>query len=154
MKLSRLRVPLGLPISIVVLLALGLLAGPFIEARTTEEQLAQNVLLSAIPFILIFVAIVLAYITVILMAGSVLNGNVNRGLYRSIELGLIGGIALGIVGMFQPWIFGPYKIGFLLLLACTLAFILWSHVTPEGIQRRESLSSVSVSEFEVGGVIK
>lgn len=151
MKLSRLRVPLGLPISIVVLLALGLLAGPFIEARTTEEQLAQNVLLSAIPFILVFVAIVLAYITVIVMAASVLDGNVGRGVYRSIELGLIGGIALGIIGMFQPWIFGLYKIGFLILLAATLGYILWSHITPVGVRRRESMGGVSVGELEGGG---
>lgn len=151
MKLSRLRVPRGLLISIVVLLVLGLLTGPFIEARTTEEQLAQNVLLSAIPFILIFVAIILAYITLIVMAANVLNGNVSRGVYRSIEMGLIGGIAAGIIGMFQPWVFGLYKIGFLVLLACTLGFILWSHVTPEGIRRQESLGSVSVSEFEAGG---
>lgn len=151
MKLSRPRLPIGLLVSIVVLLLLGFLAGPFIEARYTEEQLAQNVLLSAIPFILIFVAIILAYIAIIVMAAGALNGNVPRRVYRPIELGLIGGIALGIIGMFQPWAFGLYKIGFFVLLFCTLCFILWSHVTPRGVQRQEALGSISISEFESGG---
>lgn len=151
MKLSRLRVPIGLPLTIVVLLVLGLVAGPFINARTTEEQLAQNVLLSAIPFILIFVAIILAYITVIVMAANLLNGEISRNVHRSIEIGLIGGIVVGILGMFQPWAFGLYRLGFLLLLVCTLAYILWSHITPAGARRRESARSVTVGEFESGG---
>lgn len=151
MNLSRLRVPIGLPVSIVVLLVLGLAAGPFINARTTEEQLAQNVLLSAIPFILIFVAIILAYITLIVLAARLLDGNVARDRHRRIELALIAGIALGMIGMFQPWVFILYRLGFLLLLVCTLGYILWSHVTPAGARRREALGSVTVREFEGGG---
>lgn len=151
MKLSRLRVPLALPVSIVVLLVLGFAAGPIIEARTTEEQLAQNVLLSAIPFILIFVAIILVYITLIVMAASVLDGNISRDVHRPIELGLIGGIVVGVTGMFQPWIFGLYRIGFLILLVSTLAYILWSHITPAGVRRRESVGGVAVREIEGGG---
>ena len=151
MKISRLRVPPGLLISIVVLLVLGFAAGPFIDARTTEEQLAQNVLLSAIPFIFIFLAIILAYIAVIVMAASLLDDNVSRDVHRWIEIGLIGGIVAGVIGMFQPWIFGLYRIGFLILFACTLGYILWSHITPSGVRRRESIGSVTVSEFEGGG---
>lgn len=131
MYLTRLRIPILLPISIILMLILGFAAEPFIQAKATEAQLAQNVLLSAIPFILVFVAIILTFITVIVIAARILNGNVTRRQYRPVELGLIGGIALGIFGMFQPWVFGLFKIGFLLLLVSTLGFILWSHITPK-----------------------
>ena len=43
---------------------------------------------------------------------------------------LIGGIILGIIGMFQPWIFEAFRYGFYLLLASTIGYIAWSHVSP------------------------
>jgi hypothetical protein len=63
MKKRRLHVPIGLPISVVVLLILGAVANPVINAIFTEQQLSTNVILSAIPFVCIFAAIVLAFIT-------------------------------------------------------------------------------------------
>ena len=45
-------------------------------------------------------------------------------------LTIISGIVVGAVGMFQPWLFRAYTLGFLLLLFSTLAFIVWSHVRP------------------------
>lgn len=131
MHISRLRIPIWLPIAIILLLILGFSAEPFIKSRATEQQLAQNVLLSAIPFILVFVAIILTFITLIVIAARLLNNNISRRYYRPVELALIGGIALGIIGMFQPWIFGLFKIGFFLLLLSTLGFILWSHINPK-----------------------
>lgn len=131
MYLTRLRIPIFLPIAIVVLLLLGFAAEPFIQANATEAQLAQNVLLSAIPFILVFVAIILTFITLIVIAARLLNGTITQRQYRPVELALVGGIVMGILGMFQPWVFGLFKIGFLLLLVSTLGFILWSHITPK-----------------------
>jgi len=148
--MRRPRVPLGLPITAVILLVLGAVAGPFIQARASEEALARNVLLSAIPFILIFVAIILIFVTLIWLVASALNHNISKRIYRPIEMALIGGIVLGIVGMFQPWFFVLYQYGFYVLLLSTLAFILWSHVIPKGVQRQEHLGSVSISEFERG----
>jgi steroid 5-alpha reductase family enzyme len=63
MTKSRLRIPVGLFIAIAVTFILGLVATPAIKALTTEEQRSTNVLLSAIPFILIFVAILLTRIS-------------------------------------------------------------------------------------------
>lgn len=131
MHLSRLRIPIWLPITVIVLLILGFAADPFIRANATEEQLAQNVLLSAVPFILVFVAIILTFITLIVIAARLLDGNISRRHYRPVELTLIGGIVLGIFFMFQPWAFALFKIGFFVLLVSTLGFILWSHVTPK-----------------------
>lgn len=43
---------------------------------------------------------------------------------------IIGGIVVGVVAMFQPWFFVPFRIGFIVVLAATLTFILWSHISP------------------------
>jgi len=146
----RPRVPIGLPIATVATLMVGLIAGPLINALATEQQLGRNVLLSAIPFVFIFISIILAFITVIWLIATALNNNIPERTYRIVEYALIGGIVLGIVGMFQPWIFSAYRIGFLVLFFSTLGFILWSHVVPRGA-RHEHVGAVSVSEFEKTG---
>ena len=143
---KRPYVPIGLPIAAVITLVLGVVAGPVIRSTFSEEQLATNVLLSAIPFVLIFASIILAFITIIWLVASVLNYNIPMRIYRPIELTIITGIVLGIVGMFQPWFFAFYPLGFFLLFGSTLAFILCSHVIPRGVQQ-EHLGSVSISDF-------
>ena len=146
MKLSRPRVPVTLLIVIAVLLVLGLLAGPFINSRMTEEQLTDNVIIGAIPFILIFVAIILAFIAIIVVVASMLDNNVSLRIHRIIEQILIAGIVLGVVGMFQPWFFEGYKYGFVLLLISTLSFILWSHITPKREVLQEEVVSSPLGE--------
>jgi hypothetical protein len=148
MKLSPPRVPLALPVMIVVLIVLGIVAGPLIRSNFTEEQRAANVLLEALPFILIFVAIILTFITLIILVASMLNHNIPRNTYNLVERIIITGIVVGVIGMFQPWWFLAYKYGFLVLLVSTLMFMLWSHIQPQGVYRREELSSVSITEIE------
>ena len=150
MKNFRPRVPIGLPISIVVTLIIGLAAGPFIESTFSEEQLARNVLLAAIPFVFIFVAIILAFITVVWLLATGLSHNIPDRIYRPIERITIAGIVVGVVGMFQPWSFTAYRVGFFMLFFSTLAFIVWSHFLPIGVHQ-EQLGSLSVSEFEQSG---
>lgn len=143
----RRYVPLQLIIWIVGLLILGSFAEPIIASLATEKQLASNVLLSAIPFILIFVAIVLTFITVIMTTANLLNHKIAGEIYRPIEVTIIAGIIIGVIGMFQPWWFGGFRLGFFLLLFSTLAFILWSHIVPRGVHQGH-LGSVSVAELE------
>jgi hypothetical protein len=150
MKNLRPRVPIGLPISIVVTLIIGLAADPVIDSSFTEEQLGRNVLLAAIPFVFIFVAIILAFVTLVWLAATALSHNIPERIYRPIERITIAGIVLGVVGMFQPWSFTAYRVGFFVLFFSTLAFILWSHIAPKGVQQ-EHLGSLSVSEFEQSG---
>jgi hypothetical protein len=138
--------PIRLFISVAVLLILGVIAGPIIRSAATEEQLNTNVLLGAIPFILIFVAIILAFISVISMVASALNENVAVRTYQIVEYIIIGGIVFGIVGMFQPWLFLWYRYGFVVLLISTLSFILWSHVVPKSIQRQDEANPLSSDE--------
>ena len=144
---SRLRVPKGLLIAIAILLILGLISNPIIRSLATPEQLAQNVLLNAIPFILIFAAIILAFIAVIAFVADALNSNISQRLYKVIERLLIGGIILGIFGMLQPWLHLAFKYGFLLLLFSTLGFILWSHVTPKREERGGEIEQVSIGKY-------
>jgi len=131
MNFSRPRVPLGLPISVVTLLILGNIAGPLIRSNFTEKERAANVFLEAIPFILIFVAIILTFITLIALVASILNDNIPRRTHHSVERIIIFGIVGGVIGMFQPWWFLAYKFGFSVLLISTLSFILWSHIRPK-----------------------
>ncbi len=124
------RVPIGLPITAVLFLLFGLFVAPSVTASFSEEQLNRNALLSGIGFLSVFIAIILFYISFIWWMALRLNGKVAYKTYRLIEYILIGGIILGIVGMFQPWVFAAFRYGFYLLLASTVGFIAWSHVTP------------------------
>jgi hypothetical protein len=134
---SRPRVPIGLLISIAILLILGSIAGPLIRSNFTEKERAANVVLEAIPFILIFVAIILTFITLITLVASVLNDNISRRTHQLVERIIIFGIVGGVIGMFQPWWFLAYKYGFSVLLISTLSFILWSHIRPRRALRNQ-----------------
>jgi hypothetical protein len=130
MKIGKIRIPLRLIITTVVLFILGFAAQPLIEALATEEQLTRNVILNAIPFVLIFVAILMIYIMIIVAIGSWLNDKVPLDTYNRIERVFMAGIVLGVLGMFQPWLFILYRVGFMVLLISTLGFILWTHIRP------------------------
>lgn len=137
MPRSRPRVPIGLLISIAILLILGSVAGPLIRSNFTEKERAANVFLEAIPFILIFVAIILTFISAIALTASVLNDNIPRRTHQFVERIIIFGIVGGVIGMFQPWWFLAYKYGFSVLLISTLSFILWSHIRPRRALRNQ-----------------
>jgi len=149
MAQHRLRIPVGLFIAVAITLVLGLVARPAITALTTEKQRATNVLLSAIPFILIFISILLFYISLISMSASVLNDNISPRTYRIIETVIIAGIVLGVLGMFQPWLMIFYKYGFILLLFSTLGLIWWSHIKPKRVQRQKGAGRTGTQEVKI-----
>jgi uncharacterized membrane protein len=104
---TRSGVPRDLPIVAVMLLILGFIAMLVIHDNTTDEQLAKNVILTAIPFILIFASIILAFMTVVWYVSSKLNDNISEKSYRPVEILLIGGILLGVVVIFNnPVLYG------------------------------------------------
>ena len=142
---QRVRIPKKLFAVIAILLVLGLVAGPIINSLATEEQMSRNVLLSALPFILIFAAIILTFIAVIVMVASGLNNQIAPRTHKIIEYCLIAGIVLGVFGMFQPWWFAAYTYGFLVLLFSTLGFILWSHVSPKREQHQEEIVNMTTN---------
>jgi len=121
--------PKALPISGLILLILGLAAIPAVPNVFSVEQLSRNAILSGIPFILIFSAGVIFFMSFIWYLSNILNFRVSDRAYNIIEKIIIGGIIVGIVFMFQPWVFILFRYGFYLLLVATLAFIVWSHIT-------------------------
>ena len=138
---QRSRFPIALPIIAVSLIILGLNAVPVIDALFTPQQMTRNIFLNAAPFILIFVGILLLFITLIVIIGRRFNDRVDPRRHQIIERVLIGGIVFGILGMFQPWFFILYRIGFFVLLISTFSFIAWSHVRP----RREQIDEVTTA---------
>lgn len=120
--------PKALPISGVILLILGIAFIPLVDTVFTEQQLMRNAILSGIPFILIFAAIIIFFMSFIWYVSNKLNFRVSIRTYSIIEKLTIGGIILGVVFMFQPWFFVLFRYGFYLLLISTLAYITWSHV--------------------------
>lgn len=128
--MRRPRVPIALPIVIGALLILGIVAMRLIPAAVPEAERAQNVLLSAIPFILIFVAILLTYIMLIVIVATAINDLVNPRLYTWTMRIIIACIIIGVLGMFQSIAMPLYTRGFQLLFIATLAYIMWSHVRP------------------------
>ena len=121
--------PKSMPIIALILLILGIALTPFIQDIFSEEQLSKNPLFSGIPFLLIFISIILFFMSFTWWVSNRLNFRVSDKVYQRIEKIFIGGIVLGIIMMFQPWVFVLFRYGFYLLLFSTLAFIVWSHVT-------------------------
>ncbi|MGC8874136.1 MAG: hypothetical protein ACP5SI_06775 [Chloroflexia bacterium] len=83
-------------------------------------------------FLTVFLAILLAFIFFgVFLVSLWLSGKVPRRTYQLVEGVIIAGILLGAFGMFQPWLRFGYQRGFALLFYSTLAFIVWSHITPK-----------------------
>lgn len=83
-------------------------------------------------FLTVFLAILLAFIFFgVFLTSLGLSGKVPRRIYRLVEGVIIAGILLGAFGMFQPWLRFGYQRGFALLFYSTLAFTIWSHITPK-----------------------
>ncbi len=134
--MRRPRVPIGLPIAIVALVILGMIAMRVIPAVVPEAELNKNVLLSAIPFILIFIAVLLVYIMLIVIVATAINDRVNPRLYTWVMRIIIASVIIGVLGMFQSIAMPLYTHGFQLLFIATLSYIMWSHVRPARVVER------------------
>ena len=120
-----------------------------IEQLSPEQQ--KEVLVKAIPFVAIFVAVLLTYICLIVILAIVLHARVPHRTYYPAEWLIISGIAFGVVGLFQPWWLGAFEYGFGLLLVSLLAFIAWSHISPRSAG--DTAVSLSRRAHGVGAVI-
>jgi len=117
-RLPTLITGLGLIVALIVLRLIlpGIL-------HSTAAQVAA--------FLTVFLAILLAFIFFgVYLTSLILSGKVTRRVYRVVEGIIIVGILLGAFGMFQPWLRFGYQRGFAVLFYSTLAFIVWSHITP------------------------
>ena len=138
-------VPRGLPISAGICLILGIITLQIIPNAFTEDQLASNVILNAIPFILIFAAIIIAFMSFVWFVSIRLSDNISEKIYRPIEYLLIGGIVIGALLMFQPWVFRLFQVGFVMLLLSLIGYIVWSHVRPKDPTRVDDVAGISES---------
>jgi len=121
-------IPLKLLIAAAVLLALSFAARPVLQALVPNLESSTNALLLAIPFLLVFVPIILGFMALIVFVSKLLYQRVQERTYKVIEYVFIVGIILGIISMFQPWTFLLFKPGFFILFGSLIGFMIWSHV--------------------------
>lgn len=129
MTRTLIRTLVGFVIAIAVVLALGGLFKLYSDSQFSQEK-QDEVLIKAIPFVAVFVSIVLAFACVIVLVAIRFNGRVPQRSYRPIEMLFIAGILIGVLGLFQGWKMFAYEYGFLLLLGSLLCFMVWSHMAP------------------------
>ncbi len=139
MKPSRKRFLLIMLSVAVVLVIVGVIAQPLIEQNTTVQQRTDNTILGGIGFILIFIGIIVAFIDLITYLATLLNHNVSERVYTPILNVLIAGIVLGVIGMFQPFMFVFYQVGFGMLFISLIGFMIWSHIVPKSAKRQVEL---------------
>ncbi|KAB2859254.1 MAG: hypothetical protein F9K46_11140 [Anaerolineae bacterium] len=113
---------------------------PTLSKELLSEDTRDSVLVRAIPFVTVFVSIILLYILLIFIVAIRFNGKIPYRTYRPIELTVIAGILIGIFCLFQPWELIGYEYGFLLLLASTIGFIMWSHIVPQSAANGKDLA--------------
>lgn len=86
--------------------------------------------LQFLVFIVGFIIILLLFVRLIQISEKRLGGKLPQRRHSVIEGIIIVGIVIGILMMFQSFTLSLFEPGFLILVASTLAFTLWSHVPP------------------------
>jgi hypothetical protein len=148
MTRGRKRLLLGMLLVAIGFIVAGIIDTQIVAATLTPQDLADNPLVGGIPFLLIFIGILLLYIDFIIFLATRLNNRISEKVFRPIERLLIAGIVLGVVGMFQPFVMTFYTLGFVVLFVSLLSYIAWSHIVPRGERHVAELGSVSISEVE------
>ena len=142
------RILIRFAIAIVIVLIFGGLFSLYTDTLPEDKQ--QEVLIKAIPFVAIFVAIVLVFALLIVVVAVGLEGKVPLRSYRPIEYLLIAGIILGVIGLFQGWKLFVYQFGFLVVLFSLLMFMIWSHLTPMPLRQSRAMPPLSRSAHLIG----
>ncbi len=126
---------------------------PSISAGITDERTRDGVLIRAVPFVAFFIMVLLLYILVITLVARRFNGKLPNRAHRPVELLAIAGILFGVIFLFQPFFFVSYRYGFLLVLASTLLFILWSHVVPKSAKADALLPPITSTQQIIAAVV-
>ena len=151
MRRTLIRTLVRFAIAIAVALAFGGLFKLYTDSQLSEEK-QQEVLIKAIPFVAVFVSIVLVFVCLIVMVAIAFGGKVPQRAYRPIEMIIIAGILIGVVGLFQGWKLFTYEYGFLLLLVSVMAFMVWSHLTPQSMRASHQRAPLSRRAHLIGVV--
>lgn len=126
---------------------------PAIRDSLFNEEARSAVLVQAVPFFGMFVGILLLFILLVIVVAMRFNGKLPYRAYRPVELTIIAGILVGVALLFQPLHFVGYKYGFLLVLASTIGFILWSHIVPRSAQHDAALPPITPVQHIIGMVV-
>jgi hypothetical protein len=135
----------------VLVLLFGLVIFPPLSESAFSEETQDSVLVSAIPFVAVFVTIILMFALLITLAALRFNGSIPYRTHHPIELLIIFGILCGVFFLFQPWELVSFRYGFLWLLGSTLGFTLWSHIVPRA--SRIEQEAPEYATWYGGGVI-
>jgi hypothetical protein len=127
---KKIKPPYALLIIAALLAVFGVIYDRFILDTIPLDLQINNVILTAITFICVFVAILLVYIFLINLVGQILTNRISEKIHRIINFVLIFGILSSIIMLFQPFSIELYRRGFPVLLVSLLGFILWSHIIP------------------------
>jgi hypothetical protein len=133
----------------IILFAFALIF-PMISGAIFSEDTRKGVLINAVPFFSAFIGIILLFALLITLSAMRYNSKVPARCHSGIERALVIGIIFGVIFLFQPFSIVPYRYGFLLLLAATLGFILWSHVVPAGSRITEGLPPLGSRQQMIG----
>lgn len=126
---------------------------PSISAGISDARARDGVLTRSVPFVAFFIMVLLLYILVIVLVARRFNGRLPNRAHRPIESLAIIGILCGVIFLFQPFFFVSYRFGFLLLLASTLIFILWSHVLPKSAKADALLPPITLVQHLVAAAV-
>jgi hypothetical protein len=126
---KRFRPPIPLLIIASVLLIVGLVMNNLMSSFS-EDILRDNLMIMAVPFLAIFIAILLFYIGLISTLSRAFSGHIPARIYRVLFTIAVVGIVLGVIMMFQPWALAIYRVGFSILLVSLLSFMVISHISP------------------------
>jgi hypothetical protein len=138
--INNVRLPFRLLIIAAILVVIAEISRPIIDGQEAAWKVTY-VLVTGLPFILEFIAFILCFAFVIFLFAKWLNNRISPDAYKYVEWFILACVALGLIGMFQPWQIEFYNIGFHLLLFATLAFNVWTHVTPKRVKREEEVTS-------------
>jgi len=126
---KRFRPPITLLIIAAALLVIGLVTNSLVSGLS-EEVLRENLMIMAVPFLAVFIAILLFYIGLIVTLSRAFSGQIPARFYRLLFGTSVVGIVLGVIMMFQPWALAVYRVGFSILLFSLLSFMVISHISP------------------------
>jgi len=126
---------------------------PSLTGGITDQRVRDGVLVNAVPFVTFFIMVLLLYILVIVLVAKRFNGRLPNRAHQPVETLAIAGILFGVIFLFQPFFFVSYRYGFVLLLASTLVFILWSHIAPKSAKADRLLPPITATQHIVALVI-
>jgi len=137
--------------SALIITVIGILFAP-LSKQIFSEDTRSSVLVNSIPFVALFIALLLLFMLLIFIVALRFNGKLPYRMYHPIERLVVSGIVLGVVFLFQPWLQIAYRYGFLLLLFSTLIFILWSHVVPQSQRLSAGVPALTTRQHVTAGV--